>query len=83
MAEEGMTKTANEMISIGKPLEFNDEKFYQSLEEMKILAYEEDSDIKASVKKVVPTYIYQETLEKPSVEKTAIIKNQNKVETAS
>ncbi len=87
MAEEGMTKTANEMISIGKPLEFDDEKFYESLEEMKELAYDEHSDIKFSVKKVVPTYIYKETLQKPlKSEKSAMIevsKKQNKTETAS
>ncbi|MFI3163395.1 MAG: nucleoside-diphosphate sugar epimerase/dehydratase [Bacillota bacterium] len=86
MAEEGMTKTANEMISIGKPLQFNDETFYHAIEEMKILAYDEDSDIKASVKNLVPTYIYQETLEKPASKSGVtdeVLCKKNNVETAS
>lgn len=87
MAEEGMTKTANEMISIGKPLEFDDEKFYHALEEMKILAYDEYSDIKLSVKQLVPTYIYKETLQKPTLKASVVtdeaLSEKNKTETAS
>ena len=55
MAEEGLTKTANEMISIGKPLEIKRNLFAKILE-LKALAYSETDDMKELVHALVPTY---------------------------
>ena len=55
--EEGLQKTANDLIFIGKPIEFDEEKFFEDLTELKILTYEDDSDIKSAVKKIVPSYV--------------------------
>ncbi len=56
MDEEGMLKTDNELISIGKPIEFDDEKLYEYLEILKKSAYEEVDNIKELVSQLVPTY---------------------------
>lgn len=58
--EEGLQKTANDRIFIGKPLEFDDEKFFADLVRLKEVAYREDSDMKREVKAIVPSYQYHE-----------------------
>ena len=54
--EEGLQKTANDLIFIGKPIEFDEEKFFGELVELKKLAYEDGTDIKQAVKEIVPSY---------------------------
>lgn len=54
--EEGLQKTANDLIFIGKPIEFDEGKFFDELVELKKLAYEDGTDIKQAVKKIVPSY---------------------------
>ncbi len=56
MNEEGLTKTANEMIFIGKPIEFDEEKFKEQLGRLENAAVNEQNDTKVIVKEIVPTY---------------------------
>lgn len=56
MKEEGLHHTPNALIHIGRPIEFDEEKFYQLLEELKVISYEEDGDIREIIQKLVPTY---------------------------
>lgn len=54
--EEGLEKTANDLIFIGKPIEFDEEAFFMSLKELKKLAYEDGNGIRKAVKEIVPSY---------------------------
>ena len=56
MAEEGMKETANKLIHIGKPIEMDEEKFFDKLAELKEACYNDDERIKEKVQKLVPTY---------------------------
>ena len=56
MAEEGMKKTDNELIHIGKPVEFDVEEFLVQLDELAYASYENDENIVEIVKKLVPTF---------------------------
>ena len=56
MKEEGLQSTANKLIHIGKPIEFDKEHFFENLEELKNTAYSEEGDIRVLIKKVAPTY---------------------------
>ena len=58
MKEEGMQDTANKLIHIGMPIEFDEEKFYEKLNELKIESKEEKADVRLWVKELVPTYKY-------------------------
>lgn len=60
MDEEGLKKTANKMIFIGKPIDFDTEVFEKQLEELILHAKQEDKDIRREIKDIVPTY--QETV---------------------
>ena len=60
MNEEGLTKTANEMIFIGKPIEFNADEFKSQLDELEKLATGESRETKAMIHKIVPTYQMQQ-----------------------
>ena len=57
MNEEGMQDTDNKLIHIGRPIEFDKEHFYEKLEELKEMAYAEDSaDIRKKIMEIVDTY---------------------------
>lgn len=56
MDEEGLKKTANKMIFIGKPIDFDTEVFEKQLEELFLHAKQEDKDIRKEIKDIVPTY---------------------------
>lgn len=56
MNEEGLKETANKMIFIGKPIEFDEEVFRSQLVELEREAMDENSDIRAAVEKIVTTY---------------------------
>ncbi len=56
MKEEGLQETDNNLIHIGKPIEFDKENFFDNLEKLKEEAYSETGNIRESLKKVVDTY---------------------------
>ena len=56
MDEEGMTKTENDLIFIGKPLEIDEENLFKKIEELYNAAYKEVDNIKQLVHELVPTY---------------------------
>lgn len=56
MAEEGMQKTENELIHIGKPIPFDVEEFLGQLEMLAEACYGNSSEIKTIVASVVTTY---------------------------
>ena len=56
MNEEGLKKTANKMIFIGKPIEFETEEFSRQLDKLISDAKKESADIRAVIKEIVPTY---------------------------
>ena len=56
MAEEGMKKTENELIFIGRPLEFDEDEFLQSLNNLMNAAYSNKPNIRELVGQIVPTY---------------------------
>ena len=56
MAEEGLTKTENELIHIGKPIPFDIEKFLGQLEVLAETCYGNSPYICEMVEEIVPTY---------------------------
>jgi FlaA1/EpsC-like NDP-sugar epimerase len=56
MDEEGLQDTENSMIHIGKPIQFDEEKFFQQLDELKEMAEQETDDIRTKISEIVPTY---------------------------
>ena len=56
MNEEGLKETANKMIFIGKPIEFDEKEFRRQLDLLEQEAMNEDGDIRSEVMKIVPTY---------------------------
>lgn len=55
--EEGMKKTANKKIFIGKPIELDTEKFHEKLIELKRVALKNDKDgIDKLIAEIVPTF---------------------------
>ncbi len=58
MDEEGMHNTANRMIYIGKPIEVDEQEFFEQLKELKDECQIETSDIRPLIQKIVPTYHY-------------------------
>ena len=58
MKEEGMQETANRLIHIGKPIEFDETEFYSRLAELKEESKEEKADVRKWIKELVPTYQY-------------------------
>ena len=54
--EEGLAKTENNLIFIGKPIEFDEDEFFERLKALKEKAYEDDPDMKYIVKDIVPSY---------------------------
>lgn len=56
LAEEGMKKTDNELIHIGKPIGFDVEEFLGQLSELAEASYSNDKNIVKMVEKIVPTF---------------------------
>ena len=56
MDEEGMEKTNNKLIFIGKPIDMDDEWFVKKLEELDADSKLDDENIKKYVQEIVPTY---------------------------
>ena len=56
MDEEGMTKTSNKLINIGKPIPFDDDEFLRDLPNLANAAYEDREDIRDLIEDMVDTY---------------------------
>ncbi len=56
MSEEGLTKTPNKLIHIGKPVKFDETKFLGSLNDLMTVAYENSEAIRLMVEELVDTY---------------------------
>ena len=63
MIEEGILKTDNDLIHIGKPIQFDKNVFLKQLEELAGASYENSDCIIKMVKEMVPTF-------EPSMDKT-------------
>lgn len=59
MEEEGLQETENKLIHIGKPIEMDEEKFLEELQELADYVVTEPHDIRNWVQKIVPTYSYK------------------------
>ena len=60
MNEEGLTDTENKLIHIGKPIEFDESKFFVQLDHLKKSVDNECDDVRTLIKEIVPTYIPKE-----------------------
>ena len=56
MMEEGLRRTPNRKILIGKPIEIDTERFWPALDELKELCQHNNSDYLELLCKLVPTY---------------------------
>ena len=57
MAEEGLTKTDNDLIHIGRPIAFDNDEFLKNLSTLMESAYANEEDtIRDSVQAMVSTY---------------------------
>ena len=56
MREEGLTDTENELIHIGKPIEFDEDLFEDVLQKLRIAVEEESDNVRDIVKELVQTY---------------------------
>lgn len=59
MSEEGLRQTANKMIFIGKPIEMDEDKFFEQLEKLEEVVNGESSAVRSMVKELVPTYSFE------------------------
>ena len=56
MSEEGLTKTANDLIYIGQKTDFDTKQFLTELNEMKELEEGQESLLRSKLRHIVPTY---------------------------
>ena len=56
ISEEELKKTTNGSIFVGKPIDFNEQTFFDQLEELRIHSQNEDRAIKQCVASIVKTY---------------------------
>ena len=57
MAEEGLQKTGNDLIHIGNPIKFDEDAFFDKLENLMLAAYvNKEEQIRGMVKDMVSTY---------------------------
>ncbi len=56
MAEEGLEKTANDLIYIGHPIDFDSDAFLARIDELMQAAYANSEDIRSLVISLAPTY---------------------------
>ena len=56
MSEEGLQETPNKLIHIGKPIDFDMDKFEKQLEELYESANRDAAEIRVIVKSIVSTY---------------------------
>lgn len=70
--EEGLTKTDNNLIFIGKPIAFDEIGFFEQLKQLKTKAYEDTDDMREIVHQLVPSYHYKKP-EDSTVEQDKVI----------
>lgn len=58
MDEEGLVQTDNKLIYIGRPINFDENAFWQSIDRMRTVMYDDSVDARAIVKEIVDTYRY-------------------------
>ena len=58
LAEEGLKRTDNRLIHIGRPISFDEDVFIKTLEELRVKMADDNCDIRAKVSSIVPTYTY-------------------------
>ncbi len=56
MSEEGMTRTQNKLIYIGKELDFDDKTFISDLHTLEYLIRDENADVRSFIRKLVPGF---------------------------
>ena len=56
MSEEGLQSTENELIHIGRPIDFDEDELFETLDIMSKVMYDEETNMLSLVKKIVPTY---------------------------
>lgn len=56
MSEEGLKKTDNDRIHVGKPITFDTHLFFRQLQSLMISAYDNNADISKMVADILPTY---------------------------
>ncbi len=66
MAEEGLQKTGNGLISIARPIPLDEDKLWHRLDELYAAAYAETNAMKELVKELVPTYVIDGAQASPS-----------------
>lgn len=59
MEEEGLQNTENQLIHIGKPIDMDEEKFLEQLQQLKEYVEGEPEDIRCYIQDIVPTYSIQ------------------------
>lgn len=58
MEEEGMRRTANDLIHIGSPIAFDIDLFLKQLQSLTREAYRNDEQVRDMVREIVPQYTY-------------------------
>ncbi len=56
ISEEGLSKTDNDLIYIGKPIDIDEDKLNKCIEELQSCMYDDNVDVRHIVKEIVPTY---------------------------
>jgi FlaA1/EpsC-like NDP-sugar epimerase len=81
MKEEGLRKTDNELISIGMPIELDEQNFMRQLSELKRISLEEpdSSKIRNMVSEIVPTYHYDPALSAQEANRPVKGRKENKL----
>ncbi len=59
MSEEGLEKTANDLIFVGHPIDFDADEFLGRIDELKEAAYSNDENIRELIMDIAPTYTPQ------------------------
>jgi FlaA1/EpsC-like NDP-sugar epimerase len=59
LEDEGMKETLNRLIYIGKPIDLDEEMFFQQLEVLREASENESEEIRRLIKEMVPTYAYE------------------------
>lgn len=57
MSEEGLQETENRLIHIGRPIEFDEEKFKKELKELREIADRDSEVVRNKVQEIVSTYV--------------------------
>ncbi len=56
MGEEGLSSTQNKQIFVGKPIAMDQDAFLEDLEKLRLALEDENTDVRAEICKLVPTY---------------------------